>query len=193
MASEKTELDQIRERLKRLVPLAKSLSTTVYRSSTPRYANELELLTGQGSSHHGGRWNPVGIPAVYASLTPETSLAETLAHFRHFRIPVEDAMPRIFVAIRVELHAILDIQDGDVRRRLQVSLERLRTVDWRADQRRGRMPVSQAIGQAAFELGLEGLLVPSASDHGGSNLMAFPSNLVSGSTLELLNADRLSH
>ena len=146
MASEKTELDQVRERLKRLVPLAKSLSATVYRSSTPKYANEPEVLTGEGSSRHGGRWNPIGIPAVYASLTPETSLADTLAHFRHFRIPVEDAMPRTFVAIRVQLHTILDIHDGGVRRRVQVSLDRLLTVDWRADQRRGRMPVSQTIG-----------------------------------------------
>lgn len=79
------------------------------------------MLTGEGSRRNGGRWNPKGIAVVYASFTPETAMAETLAHFRYYGFPIEDAMPRTFVAIATDLAAVLDLRDGGVRRRLQVS------------------------------------------------------------------------
>lgn len=49
----------------------------VFRSVTPRYASSHDLLSGYGARKHGGRWNPPGFfPAIYASLAPETALAE---------------------------------------------------------------------------------------------------------------------
>ena len=124
-------LEQLRTRLARLAALAVPFEGVVYRSSTPQYATEADLLTGEGSRRFGGRWNPVGIAMVYASLTPETAMAETLAHNRYYGIPIEDTMPRIFVAIEVKLHTLLDLRDGNVRRRLQVAEDRILTVDWR--------------------------------------------------------------
>ena len=99
-ASEPT-LEQLKTRLTKLPPQAISFAGVGYRSSTPKYANETDLLTGEGSKRNGGRWNPAGIPVVYLSLTPETAMAETFAHHRYYNIPVEDAMPRTFVAVDV--------------------------------------------------------------------------------------------
>ena len=67
-------------------------------------------------------------------------------------------MPRTFVAIAAKLHAVLDFRDGNVRRRLQVSQKRILAVDWRKDVRAGREPITQKIGQAAYQAGLEGLI-----------------------------------
>ena len=181
-------------RMRRLIRLgyAKPFGQLVYRSSTPKYATETDLITGEGSKRQGGRWNPLGIAVVYASLTPETALAETLAHDRYYNLPIENAMPRTFVALQVKTQSILDLTDGQVRRRLGVSLDAIRTVDWRSEMHLGRKPITQEIGQAAFEVGLEGLIVSSAADTKGKNLLIFPTNLQPGSTVTVLNADRLN-
>lgn len=184
-------LDQLKDRLSQLLPSAASFTETVYRSVTPKYAIETDLLTGAGSKRHGGRWNPIGIAVVYNSLTPETAMAESLAHYRYFQIPIEESMPRTFVATMVKLRAVLDLRQGRVRQRLQVSQDRILTVDWRTEVRAGRVPITQLLGRAAAEIGLEGLVVPSAADPNGHNLLIFPENLDPSSTATVLHADRL--
>lgn len=191
MAKDVPSLNQLKSRLTRLLPFATHFAETVYRSSTPRYANEADLLTGEGSKRNGGRWNPIGIAVVYASLTLETAMAETLAHHRYYGIPLQDAMPRTFVAIRTNFQTVLDLRVGAIRQRLQVSLGRILAVDWRKEARAGREPITQAIGRAAAEVGLEGLIVPSATEAKGHNLLVFPLNLKAGSDLVVLNADSL--
>ncbi len=123
----------LESRLKELLPSSIGLSSAVYRSCTPKYAREADLLNGLGSKRHGGRWNPPGLAAVYASLTPETAMAETLAHFRYYGIPIHAAMPRTFVAIDVRLAKVLDLTQAPTRRQLQVSLELLLASDWRKE------------------------------------------------------------
>jgi RES domain-containing protein len=117
-------LEQLKSRLQRLLPSAMSFAATCYRSSTPKYATEFDVITGAGSQQHGGRWNPIGVACVYASLTPETAMAEALAHHRYYGIPVEEAMPRTFVAIQAQLGQVLDFRNGSIRQRLQLSEER---------------------------------------------------------------------
>lgn len=128
---------------------------------------------------------------IYGSLTPETAMAETLAHNRYYGIPLQDAMPRTFVAVAVKLQSVLDLRDGAVRQRLQVSLNRILTVDWRKEVHAGREPITQAIGRAASEVSLEGLIVPSAADPDGHNLLIFPANLQPGSEFTVLKAENL--
>jgi RES domain-containing protein len=191
MPSSGPTLNQFRTRLTRLLPLAAAFAETVYRSSTPQYVNESDLLTGEGSRRNGGRWNPVGVAAVYASLTPETAMAETLAHNRYYGIAVADAMPRTFVAMAINLQAVLDFRLGIVRQRIQASLDRVLTVDWRKEVRAGREPITQAIGRAASEVGWEALIMPSAVHPNGHNLLVFPANLLSGSEVRVLHGGRL--
>jgi RES domain-containing protein len=153
-------------------------SGVAYRSTSPAYASARDLLSGEGVRRHGGRWNPPGaFAAVYASLSPETALAEALAHFRHYRIPVANAMPRVLVALEVDVAALADLTGGPAGRILRVSRRRMRRDPWRRAQARGRESLTQAIGRAAFEAGLEGLLVPSAADRAGKNLVVFPARL----------------
>jgi RES domain-containing protein len=191
MAATESNLDRIKRVLTRSIPSATVFAETVYRSSTPQYAKESDLLSGEGSKRNGGRWNPIGVAVVYASLTPETAMAETLAHNRYYGIPIEDAMPRTFVAIKVSLHAVLDFRQGSVRQRLQISLERIVTLDWRREILASREPITQTIGRAAAEVGLEGLIVPSSVDWHGHNLLLFPRNLRADSEVRLLNPERL--
>ena len=163
----------------------------VYRSSTPKYATHADLFTGAGSVLSGGRWNPKGVAAVYFSLSPETALAETLFRNRTSGVPIQNLMPRVFVAVNVELLKVLDLRDGKVRQRLRVSVAKLLSIDWRAEVYAGRPPMTQRLGRAAHTTSWEGLIVPSAADSSGHNLVIFPDRLVASSRLSLVNADEL--
>jgi RES domain-containing protein len=182
-------IDQLKARLGNISEV--KFAGTVYRSSTPKYATETDLLTGEGSKRVGGRWNPVGIAVIYASLSPETAMAETLAHHRYYGIAIEDAMPRTFVAIEVRLTNVADLRLGVNRQRLRLSLDRIQSIDWRKEALAGRQPVTQQVGRAAFEIGLEGVIVPSAADPAGHNLLIFPANLQPSNLVQVLHADDL--
>ena len=158
-------------------------SGVAFRSTSPAYANSRDLLSGEGVRRYGGRWNPPGLAAVYASATPEIALAEALAQFRRYGIPDRDAMPRVLVAIEARLDRVLDLTDGQVRRALRVSRRRMAGEDWRGLQARGQEAVTQAIGRLASEAGVEGLLAPSAAVPDGKNLVVFPAALRPGSRL----------
>jgi filamentous hemagglutinin len=167
-------------------------SGVVYRSASPRYANKGDLLTGVGSKTAGARWNPPkSFPTIYASLDPHTALDEILAHFRYYKIPIESAMPRVTVSVRVRLGTVLDLTDGRTRSRLRVSERRMLDEPWREEQKLGREALTQALGRLAHELGWEGLLVPSAAMKGGTNLIVFPANLSRRSSLEIINVGDL--
>lgn len=183
--------EQLLTRFAALGASAVPFDGVVYRSSTPKYATELDLFTGAGSLATGGRWNPAGLAMVYFSFSPETAMAETLYRNRSFGLPVEDLMPRTFVAVCVKLAKVLDLRDGHVRQRLQVSVAKLLRVDWRAEVHAGRLPMSQQVGRAAHATRWEGLIVPSAADRGGHNLLTFPDGLGPSSEITLLNADEL--
>jgi RES domain-containing protein len=118
-------------------------------------------------------------------------MAETLAHHRYYGIPAEDAMPRTFVALEVKLQAALDLRNGKVRQRLRISGKHLLTIDWRSEANTGGEPLTQRIGRAIHVEGWEGLVVPSAADPQGHNLVLFPDNLMPDSKLDIRNVERL--
>lgn len=184
--------ERLRNGLDRCASLAVYWSGVVYRSATPRYANKDDLLTGMGSRSAGARWNPPrSFRTVYMSLDPHTALDEVLAHFRHYGIPIESAMPRVTVAVRVTLVRVLDLNDAPTRSTLRVSARRIVHEPWREEQEAGREALTQAIGRLAQELGWEAMLVPAAARRGGVNLILFPDNLARGSTLEIINVNEL--
>ena len=154
---------------------ASEWSGSFYRSATPRYAGSADLLSGFGARKHGGRWNPAGaFSAVYGSSSPETAVAEALATFRHYGIPISDAMPRVIVALEAKLDAVLDLTDPRTRSLLKVSRRALREEPWRERQEAGIEALTQAIGRAAHEAGFDGLRAPSAPVSAGWNLVVFP-------------------
>lgn len=170
-------------------PRAAGWSGTVYRSATPRYAGSADLLSGFGARKHGGRWNPPGaFPAVYGSSSPETAVAEALATFRHYGIPVADAMPRVIVAVEARLRAVLDLTDPKTRSLLRVSRRALRQEPWRERQESGLEPLTQAIGRAAHDAGFDGLRAPSAPVSAGWTLVVFPQRAEAGA-LRVIGAE----
>jgi len=159
----------------------------VYRAASVRYANRDDLITGLGAKQNGARWNPPPplptFATVYASLEMSTALQEALAHHRYYRLPVERALPRVITSIQVSLQRVLNLTRQDVLRKLKLTRRRLAEEDWRVCNRSGAEAPTQALGRLAWhddwgeDQRWEGLLVPSAAEAGGVNLLVFPGNL----------------
>src|ERR1700738_3285353 len=67
------------------------------------------------------------------------------------------------------------------------SVARLLRCRWRENMDAGREALTHAIGRIVFEAGLEGVVVPSAQARKGQNLVVFPSNLQTRSSLVIQN------
>lgn len=175
-------LAQLVNRMRTLADIQQPWQGITYRSATPRYATTVDQISGVGSKRHGGRWNPVGIAAIYSSLTPETAMAETFATARYFDMPTHAILPRTFVALQLRLTKVIDLTHGTIRQRLHVSRERMIQTDWRQLLDKDFEPITQAVGRAAVAAGYEAILVPSAADRPhGVNIVVYPENLAATS------------
>jgi len=163
-----------------------TFSGKAYRSTSPKYATENDLITGDGSKLYGGRWNPIGIAAVYASLTIETAFQEALSQVRYFGMPVEQALPRTFCGLELSLIDVLDLRIGNIRSRLRFSREDMINSDWRKIVSAGKIPRTQSLGHAVYSLNLQAILVPSGVSKTAANIVVFPDNLNTSSHVEIL-------
>jgi RES domain-containing protein len=163
-----------------------SWSGIIYRSTSPRHATPAEILSGEGSAWRGGRWNPPGIKAIYGCLTPETAMAETLRHYRYYGIPVTDAMPRLFVAIKIHIQRSVDLTSINTLSNQGIPLGQSLDEDWRANNSRIEESLSQAIGRAAFSAGFEALIAPFSVNKEETNVVVYPDALLPGSTLKVM-------
>lgn len=183
-------LERISERIGNLADELVQWQGTAYRHCSVQYATNKDLLTGSGSSLYGGRWNPKGVRTVYASLSPETAMAEALSNFRYYGIDIARAMPRVFVAIECRFERVLDLTAGRIRQRLRVSRERMLD-DWRKLTASGKPVITQWIGQAVSLAGFEAMLVKSGAAPDGRNIIWFPGNLGARSRAAVLESDKL--
>ena len=72
-------------------------------------------LTGEGARRTGGRWNPVDVPLIYASTSPELAFLETFVHLDG--TPLADLPPFVLLTLElpadaVETVAIIDLPPG---------------------------------------------------------------------------------
>ncbi len=156
------------------------------------YARAADITSGEGAYLHGGRYNFPGThKTTYLSLDLAAAFEEANAYFTYAGIPLAKALPRVEIAVGVTLSKVLDLRDGKLRKVLQISEKRLVEEDWRTAQDAGNEALTQALGRAAFELGFEGLLFPSAAKRTGGNLCVFPGNKLKKSRLRVLNAKSL--
>jgi RES domain-containing protein len=182
--------ERVAKGIGRCVPLAVSWSGDLFRATGQDYANERDVVTGEGSRKAGARYNGKGFcRALYNALDMATAIAETLAYSRQQGIPDADALPLTLVSFRALHVRALDLTSGEVRQALGISKERL-LQPWRPDQHAGREALTQALGRLARAAGMQGILYDSAHVPGGRNMVLFPDLLRPGQ-LKLVNKDKL--
>ena len=81
----------------------------LYRLQSARYGLPKDFLSGKGAELTGGRWNPVGMPVVYTSLSVELASLEYLVHY--FEGFPNSKLPDMLVAtIEIEEEGVLTIE-----------------------------------------------------------------------------------
>jgi RES domain-containing protein len=164
---------ELQERLSSL--RARKSAFTLWRGVREKH----DPLSTRGARLVGGRWNPPGVDALYASLDVVTVRAELARGAELRRVDEAALYPIRLVKVNVEARAI-DLTTGNRLESLGVGLPFSILTPTEQTRR---------IGATAADLGLEVLLVPSVVTH-GKNVVLFPQNLTG--EIDLVSARRIS-
>jgi RES domain-containing protein len=128
---------------------------TVYRHM---FASQPPVRANTG----GARWNEPDLAAIYTSCERDTALAE--AEYYISLQPLRPRAKRTLFTIHLSLRNVIDLTAGDLLAQLGITADILASVN--------HSPC-RTVGSAVNWLGHDGLLVPSARRHGGTNLVIF--------------------
>jgi RES domain-containing protein len=137
-----------------------------------------ELLRG---SRAGGRWGPEGAyPVLYLGRPTDSVIVEAYRHLVETVEGMEPQMvgPRRLVTCEVEITSVLDLREVISR-----DAVRLTTTDLRSEV--GDYGACHRVGQAAYEVGLHGIIAPAAGGL-GETLAVFEDRLIEEEHLALV-------
>ncbi|MCX5752270.1 MAG: RES domain-containing protein [Candidatus Krumholzibacteria bacterium] len=134
MSSDPKEVQDLCDRIAGCLLQAVKLNAIAFRSAGVKYANEKDFTSGGGASYYGGRWNPPGVAAIYASLDPATAVKESYQEFIKYGFKPGNIQPRVFAGLKLNVNRVLDLTDAKIRKKLGFSRDRLTGEDWQAIQ-----------------------------------------------------------
>ena len=123
----------------------------LYRALNPIWA--ASPLSGEGAARHGGRFNPVGMPALYCALSPLGALREANQ--------AGDLQPTILVAYDADICSVFDARDVAALDAMGITPEELAYPGWRDAARKGSPAPTQIFARRLVAAQYRGLLVHS--------------------------------
>ncbi len=123
-----------------------------YRAHNPQWA--WEPTSGAGAARHGGRFNPVGVEALYLSLGPITAIREV----SQLGKPLQ---PLTLCAYEIDSRPVFDSRDATACKRQGIDPADLGQPDWRYRMLNGETPRSQILAEQLQQAGFTGLIVRS--------------------------------
>ena len=124
----------------------------VFRAHNPRWS--FAPTSGDGAARYGGRFNPVGMPALYTSATLEVAWREAQQGFAF------KAQPLLICAYDVDCDDVADLGDDAGRALQDVDLADL-ACTWEDMASRGRTPPSWDLARRLSASGTAAVIVPS--------------------------------
>ena len=123
----------------------------LFRALNPAYARE--PLSGRGAALHGGRFNPKGMPALYASLSVMTALRE--AH------EAGDLQPTSLLGYQADVENVFDSRHEAALDAFGMDADAPADPGWRDRMKAGRKAPTQLFAARLAAEGFHGLLVRS--------------------------------
>jgi RES domain-containing protein len=128
------------------------LQAVVYRALNPVWVSD--PLSGEGARRHGGRFNPKGMAALYATLDPVTAVREV----SQIGQPLQ---PTILVSFRADVEPVFDATDPKALDGQGMTPEALAADDWRVFMAKGEDAPTQRFAHRLAQAGFAGMLAPS--------------------------------
>jgi RES domain-containing protein len=159
----------VRDQLAELIAVAAPLRGDFFRSVAFRYFHPDDVVNGEGTRLHGGRFVPIGVKAVYASADEETAMREVTARKNALSGRKQIAVgeyPRMTYVLSVTTRRNLNLAGKLPRELAGVVAECLRSSGYSASQDLAAIWIAQNIDSVAF---------PSATG-AGSNIVIYLAN-----------------
>lgn len=125
----------------------------VYRGHNPRWQHA--PVSGDGAARHGGRWNPVGMPALYTSERFETAWLEAQQGFAF------KTQPLTLCTYEVNCGPILDLCSPDIQKQVHPAPEEWMHEAWLDKKLRREPVIAWEITTRLIAAGIAGIRVPS--------------------------------
>jgi RES domain-containing protein len=123
----------------------------LYRALNPVWARE--PLSGRGAELYGGRFNPKGVPALYASRSPVTALREANQ--------VGTLQPTTLVAYEADLRPVFDTRDEAALLAFRMTPELMAAPTWREEMARSGESRTQEFARQLIGEGFAAMIVRS--------------------------------
>ena len=130
----------------------------VYRAHNPRWS--FAPTSGTGAARHGGRFNAMGVPALYTSQRMETAWLEAQQGF-----PFK-AQPLTICSYDVDCADVADLGDADACQACGIDPADL-ACPWEDIVSRGGEPPSWRVARSLAAAGHAGIIVPSFAPGAG--------------------------
>ncbi|MBP1860219.1 RES family NAD+ phosphorylase [Rhizobium herbae] len=151
---------------------------TLWRAFVPRWA--FAPLSGEGAARFGGRWNPVGVPTIYAARELSTAWAEYNQGFVQH--------PALITQLELKSAELADLTDATMLSSLGISAE-IHRCEWRMHLDRGEAPETHRLRERLIGKGFDGVVYPSFMSPGGTCVALWRWNAKDAPRLDVIDPD----
>lgn len=150
----------------------------LWRAYVPRWA--YLPLSGEGAARFGGRWNPVGVPTIYAACELSTAWAEYNQGFVQH--------PALIAQLELTGARLVDTTDPSVLDEWKFG-EDIHKTEWRSELDKGRVAATHAAYHQLVDAKVDGVIYPSVMSPGGTCIALWRWNQTGAPALKIVDPE----
>jgi RES domain-containing protein len=137
-------------------------------------------LSGEGAARFGGRWNPVGVPTIYAARELSTAWAEYNQGFVQH--------PALIAQLELAGARLADLTNAAVLEEHGFD-QAIHRSEWRSELDKGEVPAPHRAYRKLLGAGFDGVIYPSFMSPGGSCVALWRWNGPDAPALRVIDPD----